>query len=281
MGWIKRLRLTIRRRSRTRIGGEHLAAHGRATRGEEFVGTREWEAGDEPRALSLKLSIRRGVPMVVDTTPEWKACLVFLIDVSRSMAPVIGRLEDFLRLIGACLRFEDPPVTGWFLFADKLLDDSPGFRTGQPSLRRFLIQSPCARADANEILMALRHALGVKYRGALVMMISDFTMASASGEIIRMMGRDYDFVPVLIRDRAGSPPLPGLCGGCIVVEDVEGGRAPVAIDRFAELPSCEEFFREHGATTMVLRSDASPEEWARSFVLFFEKRERRARRGAA
>jgi len=255
-----------------------MAAFGRSTRGEELVGVRPFHYEDDPRAISLKLSVRYDEPTIVETVPEWKACVVFLVDVSRSMAPIMEKVGQFLRLVVDCLRFEDPPLVGWFLFADVLLERSPGFTANPPELRSFLMGLAHGKSDADLTLRALRRVLGVPYRGALIVMISDFIMPLASPSLLRAFRREYDFLPLIVRSAASYEALPKLWGGAVMVEDVESGGAEFTVDRLLIPPPADVHFRAHGISPLVLENSDTSDEWMRDLIRFFDKREHRVGR---
>jgi uncharacterized protein (DUF58 family) len=275
-----------------------------------FEEVREYQPGDEVRAIDWNVTARMNHPFVKKFVEERELTLMLVVDVSGSGR--FGSREQSKRELAAeiasvlafsAIRNNDK--VGLILFSDeveKFIPPRKGRKHVLRVIREVLFHEPKRRGtDLNEALEFLLHVTPHK---AIAVVISDFigspalprsgskrrlrpqvmlleSLAQASFTMLKQANRRHDLVAVQIADPY-ELELPAL--GRLVLEDAETGEiVEVVTDNarkraaFAERQAKAQIelarlFRSAGIDAMQLRTD---QPYMVSLARFFETREKR------
>jgi uncharacterized protein (DUF58 family) len=255
-------------------------------RGIEFDDIREYQPGDDVRAIDWHTTARTGTVQIKQNVEE--RCLTVMLAVDLSASGDFGSVPQSKRELAAELAavlalsavFNNDRV-GLLLFTDRVerhLAPRTGRRQALAIVAAILGHEPRSpRTSLNRLLQTLGNALR---RRATVFLISDF-LDTGFDRALRLAGRRHDVVAVPIAD-AAECQLPDL--GWLVCEDAETGellqldtsdsavRHAFDVARVARTARLRETFRGAGV-------DAIPCETGRPYhhalLRFFEQRQRR------
>jgi uncharacterized protein (DUF58 family) len=312
---LKKIRLielrTNRLVSETLAGQYHSVFKGQ---GMNFDEVREYQPGDEVRAIDWNVTARMNHPFVKKFVEERELTVVLVVDLSGS--GLFGSVEQSKRELAAevasvlafsAIRNQDK--VGLILFTDtveKFIPPRKGRKHVLRVIREILFHEPRQRGtNLNQALEFLGH---VVTRRAIVVILSDFlgqtaptrpevaahlrrgvvlseTLAQASLTALRQANRRHDVVAVQITDRfeLELPPL-----GYLVLKDAETGevvevnagderKRQAFADRQVRFQAdLQRLFRGAGVDSIQLRTD---QPYASALGRFFEKREKRRQRG--
>ena len=211
--------------------------------GIEFDEVREFAEGDDLRSVDWNVTARTGRPFVKKFVEERELTVLFLLDVSASMAfgtapPGSNRrtVATTAALLIGCVAFaaaRNNDKAGLITFTDRIERYVPAKKGRNHVLR--LIREACggtvpgARSD---LAQALDYAGRVQRRRAIVFVVSDFLGADAS-QRLRLLSQRHDVIAVRIRDPfaagldadGGVSTVPGV--GLLHLADPETGRTVV------------------------------------------------------
>ncbi len=255
-------------------------------RGIEFDDIREYQPGDDVRAIDWHTTARTGTVQIKQNVEE--RCLTVMLAVDLSASGDFGSVPQSKRELAAELAavlalsavFNNDRV-GLLIFTDTVerhLTPRTGRRQALAIVAAILGHEPRSpRTSLNHLLQTLGNALR---RRATVFLISDFLDADFD-RALRLAGRRHDVVAIPVADGA-EHHLPNL--GWLVCEDAETGellqldtsdsavRHAFDVERVARTARLRETFR--GACV-----DAIPCETGRPYhhalLQFFERRQRR------
>jgi uncharacterized protein (DUF58 family) len=264
-------------------GDYHSAFHGR---GIEFSQVREYQPGDDVRAIDWNVTARSGVPHVKEFVEERDLTVLVVIDVSGSMAfgSVDWRKCDIAAELAAVFAFsavQNSDRIGLLLFSNSVGGYIPP-RRGQMHAQVIVraavdaaMRGPRGVADLDA---AARYLEQVSTRRAVVIIISDFLDQNFE-RTMRRLDRRHDVVAITVSDpREERFPDSGLAQ----VVDVESGvarfidlrHADVARRASARDQLNERRFRAAGIDHMNV-STAIP--YDRELLRFFRERAVRRR----
>ena len=282
--------------------------------GMNFDEVREYQPGDDVRAIDWNVTARMNHPFIKKFVEERELTLMLVVDVSGS--GLFGSRDQSKRELAAeiasvlafsAIRNNDK--VGLILFSDEVEKFIPP-RKGRGHvlrvIREVLFFEPKRRGtDLNQ---ALEFLLRVQAHKAIAVVISDFigspadsrrkggrtlkpqmmlleSLAQASFTLLRQTNRKHDLVAVQIADPY-ELELPAL--GRLVLQDAETGeivevstgdarkRAAFAERQARAQAETARLFRSAGIDSIQLRTDQS---YAATLGKFFETRERRRLRG--
>ena len=282
--------------------------------GMNFEEVREYQPGDEVRAIDWNVTARMNHPFVKKFVEERELTLMLVVDVSGS--GLFGSLEQSKRELAAeiasvlafsAIRNNDK--VGLILFSDeveKFIPPRKGRRHVLRVIREVLFFEPKRRGT--NLNHALEFLLRVTPHRAITVVISDFigspaasaggtrrqlrpqmmlleSLGQASFTMLRQANRRHDVVAVQITDRFELvlPPL-----GRLVLKDAETGevieintgdarkRAAFAERQTRALNDLTRLLRSAGIDSIRLRTDLP---YMTELGRFFETRERRRLRG--
>ena len=194
-------------------------------RGMNFEDVREYQPGDEIRAIDWNVTARLGTAFVKKFTEERELTVVLVVDVSASGN--FGSAEQSKRELAgevACLlafsAIRNNDKVGLLLFSDRVelfIPPKKGRSHTLRIIREILFFEPEGRGTAPGL--ALDYLNNVVTRRAVVFFISDFQTNDFSRELA-VSGRRHDFIALHIQDQR-EENLPNV--GLITLEDAETG----------------------------------------------------------
>jgi uncharacterized protein (DUF58 family) len=257
-------------------------------RGLEFDDIREYQPGDDVRAINWHTTARTGTVQIKQNVEE--RCLTVMLAVDLSASGDFGSVPQSKRELAAELAAVlalsavlNNDRVGLLLFTDtveRYLRPRTGRRQALAIVAAILDHTPRSpRTSLQQLLRMLGHALR---RRATIFLLSDF-LDTGFERALRLAGRRHDLVAVPITDGVETR-LPAL--GWLVCEDAETGELieldtsdPVVrhafdLERLARTTRLHDTFRRAGV-------DSIPCETGRPYqpalLRFFEERQRRGR----
>ncbi len=281
--------------SETLAGAYHSVFKGQ---GMNFDEVREYQAGDDVRAIDWNVTARMNHPFIKKFVEERELTLMLVVDVSGSglfgsRAQSKRELAAEIASVLAFSAIRNNDKVGLLLFTDEVEKFIPP-RKGRSHvlrvIREVLFFEP--RRRGTNLVNALEFMGRVLPHKSICVVISDFL--STDGGIVlskpvqtalRIANRRHDVVAVQVTDRH-ELELPAL--GRLILEDAETGevlevntdfkssRDVFALRRAKNLGDLARQFRSAGIDTIQLRTD---EAYAATLGKFFETREKRRLRG--
>ena len=281
---VKRLEIRTRRLVDESLAGSyHSVFRGR---GMEFSEVREYEPGDDVRAIDWNVSARMGHPFIKKFTEERELTVLLVVDASGSerFGTAQSTKLQLAAEISALLAFSairNNDRVGLIKFTDEVelfLPPRKGREHALRVLREVLAFEP--QRDGTDIKSAIDFVQRVISKRAVVFLLSDF-FDDGYERSLRVASRKHDVVAISIHDRREHelPPV-----GLISVVDPETGERGVLDAGSARVRRAwSEWGRQHreGLRERMRRNgvellelDAS-EPYERPLVKFFHERARR------
>jgi uncharacterized protein (DUF58 family) len=255
-------------------------------RGMNFEDVREYQPGDEIRAIDWNVTARLGTAFVKKFTEERELTVVLVVDVSASgnFGSVAQSKRELAAEVACLLAFSairNNDKVGLLLFSDRVelfIPPKKGRSHTLRIIREILFFEPAGRGTAPAL--ALDYLNKVVTRRAVVFFVSDFQTGDFSREL-SVSGRRHDFIAVHIQDQR-EETLPNV--GIITLEDAETGEqieintadrttrarfSALAETRRAEL---NRTLRRNSIDAISLRTG---EDYLPALRSFFKQRERR------
>jgi len=288
---VRHVELRTRRLVESLFSGEYHSVF--KGRGMEFADVREYQPGDDVRAIDWNVTARRGRPYVKELTEERQLNVLVLVDVSashdfgtgrRSHAQVAAELSAILAL--AAVRNNDR--VGLLLCTERVERFVPP-DTGRNHALRLVLELLAHRPEARgtRLTEGLEFATKVLRQRSVVFLVSDFLTAGAEGaqleHALRRLSAGHDVIPVRLRDPANAE-LPRV-GMLAVVDPESGARSVVNTSRRSVREAHRaRFARQDERMTMIFRRSRldvvevdTREDYVPPLVALFR---RRARSGA-
>jgi uncharacterized protein (DUF58 family) len=193
--------------------------------GMTFSEVREYQHGDDIRAIDWNVTARTGTPFVKVYEEERELTVVLVVDVSASgdfgsLERMKGELAVELSAVLGFSAVKNDDKIGLILFSDRIEKFVPprkGRRHVLRVLRELLYHRPQGRGT--DIGGALEYLSRVVPRRAVVFLVSDF-MGEGFFRPLSVAGKRHDLIAVRVRDRREQelPPL-----GLMEMEDPETG----------------------------------------------------------
>jgi uncharacterized protein (DUF58 family) len=255
-------------------------------RGMNFEDVREYQPGDEIRAIDWNVTARLGTAFVKKFTEERELTVVLVVDVSASgnFGSVSQSKRELAAEVACLLAFSairNNDKVGLLLFSDRVelfIPPKKGRSHTLRIIREILFFEPAGSGTAPAL--ALDYLNKVVTRRAVVFFISDFQTDDFSREL-SVSGRRHDFIAVHVQDQR-EEMLPNV--GIITLEDAETGEqieintadrttrarfSALAETRRAEL---NRTLRRNSIDAISLRTG---EDYLPALRSFFKQRERR------
>src|SRR5213082_3209301 len=194
-------------------------------RGMNFEEVREYQPGDEIRAIDWNVTARLGSPFVKKFTEERELTVMLIVDVSASgnFGSTWQSKRELAAEVACLLAFSairNNDKVGLLLFTDRVELFIP-LKKGRSHtlrlIREILFFEPQGRGT--EPGLALDYLNKIVTRRAVVFFISDFQAPDFS-QALAVSGRRHDFVAIQIQDER-ERSLPNV--GIITLEDAETG----------------------------------------------------------
>ncbi len=194
-------------------------------RGMNFEDVREYQPGDEIRAIDWNVTARLGTAFVKKFTEERELTVVLVVDVSASgnFGSVSQSKRELAAEVACLLAFSairNNDKVGLLLFSDRVelfIPPKKGRSHTLRIIREILFFEPAGRGTAPAL--ALDYLNKVVTRRAVVFFVSDFQTSDFSREL-SASARRHDFIAVHIQDQR-EEHLPNI--GIITLEDAETG----------------------------------------------------------
>jgi uncharacterized protein (DUF58 family) len=255
-------------------------------RGMNFEDVREYQPGDEIRAIDWNVTARLGTAYVKKFTEERELTVVLVVDVSASGS--FGSVSQSKRELAAevaCLlafsAIRNNDKVGLLLFTDRVelfIPPKKGRSHTLRIIREILFFEPEGKGTAPAL--ALDYLNKVVTRRAVVFFISDFQTGDFSRSLA-VSGRRHDFIAVHVEDER-ERVLPNI--GIITLEDAETGeqieintRDASTRTRFSHAAEAQQeelarTLRRNNIDSISLRTG---DDYLPALRSFFKQRERR------
>jgi len=255
-------------------------------RGMNFEDVREYQPGDEIRAIDWNVTARLGTAFVKKFTEERELTVILVVDVSASgnFGSVSQSKRELAAEVACLLAFSairNNDKVGLLLFSDRVelfIPPKKGRSHTLRIIREILFFEPAGRGTAPAL--ALDYLNKVVTRRAVVFFVSDFQSGDFSREL-SVSGRRHDFIAVHVQDQR-EETLPNV--GIITLEDAETGEQ-IEINtadrttraRFSALAETQRAelnrtLRRNSIDAISLRTG---EDYLPALRSFFKQRERR------
>src|SRR4030081_1125805 len=255
-------------------------------RGMNFDEVREYQPGDEIRAIDWNVTARLGIAFEKKFTEERELTVVLVVDVSASgnFGSASQSKRELAAEIACLLAFSairNNDKVGLLLFSDTVelfIPPKKGRSHTLRLIREILFFEPAGRGTTPAL--ALDYLNNVVTRRAVVFFVSDFQTGDFSREL-SVSGRRHDFIAVHIQDQR-EEMLPNI--GIITLEDAgtgeqiqinTGDRSPrTRFSALAETQRAElnRTLRRNNIDAISLRTG---ENYLPALRSFFKARERR------
>ena len=255
-------------------------------RGMNFEDVREYQPGDEIRAIDWNVTARLGSPFVKKFTEERELTVMLIVDVSASgnFGSTSQSKRELAAEVACLLAFSairNNDKVGLLLFSDRLelfIPPKKGRSHTLRIIREILFFEAIGRGT--DAAAALGHLNKIITRRAVVFLISDFQAPDFSRELA-VTAKRHDLIAIRIQDERESilPPI-----GLITLEDAETGdqieinaadsrvRAQFAQLAQTQLAETMRVLRRNRIDRIELRTG---DEYLPALRSFFKQRERR------
>ncbi|GAA4301687.1 DUF58 domain-containing protein [Compostibacter hankyongensis] len=279
---VRKIEIKTRGLSNHIFSGEyHTAFKGR---GMNFSEVREYQFGDDVRAIDWNVTARFHHPFIKVFEEERELTVMLLVDVSESAAfgTVKQRKKDLITELCAVLAFSainNNDKVGVIFFSEgveKYIPPKKGKSHILLIIRELLSLEP--KKNGTNIRDTLRFFNNAAKKRSIVFLVSDFLAAPHYQEALTIAARKHDMVGVHVYDRHDKELPPA---GLIRMQDAETKqlRWVDASDRkvqefytrqFQEHARyCREAFIKSGAELLSIRTD---EDYVKALQAFFSKR---------
>ncbi len=285
---IRQIEIRTRRLVTERTAGQYHSVF--KGQGMNFDEVREYQPGDDVRAIDWNVTARMNHPFVKKFVEERELTVMLVVDASGSGRFGSGAQSkrELAAEVASVLAFSairNNDKVGLILFTDtveKFIPPKKGRRHVLRVIREILFFEPKHRGT--DLGIALDFLNRVTTHRAVVVLLSDF-LCPAPAALLRQTNRRHDLVGVRITDRF-ERELPEI--GRLVLEDAETGevvevntrdsgkRAAFATHRSAAEADLERTLRSAGVDSIQLHTG---EPYAAGLNRFFETREKRRLHG--
>ncbi len=279
---IRRIEVSTRRLVNNVFAGEYQSTF--RGQGMEFDEVREYQPGDEIRAIDWNVTARMGQPFVKTFVEERELVMMLLVDVSRStdFGTQQQTKAETLAEVAAVLAFaaiKNNDKVGLINFTDQV-ETFISPRKGRKHVLRLIHQILHAEptAQATDIGLALEYLNRVQKRRSVVFLISDFRDRNY-GEWLRIVNQRHDLIAIMVID-PGELSIPDV--GLIELEDSENGETVLLdtsnpLTREAYIAWCQREIAQHRETLRSNKIDQIEIQTDRSYVAslrhFFQGRQ--------
>ncbi|MBM2813602.1 MAG: hypothetical protein HW421_364 [Ignavibacteria bacterium] len=281
---VRKIEIRTRRISNQIFSGEYHSSF--KGRGMAFSEVRQYEPGDDIRAIDWNVTARLNSPYIKIFQEERELTVMLLVDVSGSnlFGTQLQFKKDLITELCAVLSFaalQNNDKIGVIFFSDKIEKFIPPKKGRSHVLRiiRELIEFT-PESKMTNITEALRYLTNVIKKRSIAFILSDF-ISEGFSDAVKITSKKHDTIAVQIYDNRETD-MPDL--GIIRVEDAESGssRWIDSSDRkFREnyfkwwenqQKSINEIFLKSNVDVIRIRTD---ESYVMPLMNFFKRREKR------
>lgn len=222
---VRRIELRTRGLVRESFGGEYRSSF--KGEGIDFEDFREYQPGDEVRAIDWNVTARMRRPFVKKFTEEREMTVLLCVDISASgnYGSVGPSKREIMAEVSALIAFsalQNKDKVGLVLFSEDVelyLPPRKGVAHALRLIREVLHHQAEGRATS---LTGLVHLLkNTQRKRALVFLLSDFLFPEQLSNDLRVVNRKHDLVAIQVSDPA-ELALPSV--GRVCLEDPETGQ---------------------------------------------------------
>ncbi|MEZ5300148.1 MAG: DUF58 domain-containing protein [Verrucomicrobiales bacterium] len=202
---VRRIELITRGKVKEKLGGEYHSSF--KGQGIDFDDFREYQAGDEVRAIDWNVTARMGVPFVKTFVEEREMTVLLAVDISGSMDYGSGAVSkrEYAAEVAAAFAFaaaQNKDKVGLLLFAGGI-ELFIGPQKGSSHILRLIREILYARppAGGSQARAAMDMLVRQVPRRSLILLVSDFTGFDAA-EALKVASIKHDVVAVQISDPA-------------------------------------------------------------------------------
>jgi uncharacterized protein (DUF58 family) len=278
---VRKIEIKTRRLSDHIFSGEYHSSF--KGRGMTFSEVRQYQYGDDIRAIDWNVTARYNEPYIKVFEEERELTMVLMVDISGS--EFFGTSEQFKRNtiteIAATLAFsatQNNDKVGLLLFSDAVELFIPPKKGKSHVLRiiRELIEFQ-PKSNSTDIGNALKYLSNVMKKKAIVFVLSDF-MDSDYDHSLKIMANKHDVTGIRVYDRRDEE-IPNL--GMLPVLDAESGkrflvntmskkvRKNYKSNYLASVDYYEKSFSKSGAGTISTRVD---ESYVKKLLGYFKRK---------
>ena len=221
---LRRIEIKTRKLSSQVFSGSYHSAF--KGRGISFSEVREYQYGDDIRAIDWNVTARGGKPYVKVFEEERELTLMLLIDVSRST--LFGTQTEFkkeiIEIISGILAFSaitNNDKVGVIFFSDKVERFIPA-KKGRSHIMRIIseIDGFDSKEPGTSISEALKYFNNVNKKKSIAFLISDFMTAGDFQKELNITARKHDFIGIQIYDKR-ERLMENV--GTVLIRDAESG----------------------------------------------------------
>lgn len=279
----KRIRLTLQRLIGNLFAGS-FSSYTNALHGLEFDELRQYQPGDDCKAIDWKATARTGKLHVRMKFVDKRVTIMFVVDKSRSekFGSFIHTKEDVQSAILSLLvhaASEAGNEIGFLTFTDKVesfLQPKAGEKEALIKVKNILSEPPSGSyTDFHTAFSFLSEKI---LQPALVFILSDFLAPYNYEQSMKALCCFHEVIPVIVSDRMETT-LP-YARGFLTVQDMETGAIkPLDISTAQEnfLPYMT-LLRKLNIDPISLFTDEDEELWVKKISEFFDRRIRRGGR---
>jgi len=255
-------------------------------RGMEFAEVREYQAGDDIRAIDWNVTARMGHPFIKLYMEERELTVIFLIDASASgsfgtVRQMKGELAVELCAVLAFSAIKNHDKIGLMTFTDtveKYIPPKKGKNHVLRVIRELLYFQP--QRPGTNLQAALDFLNKVIKRKAVVFVVSDF-LAPNYEQALRVTSRKHDVIPITITDPR-EMELPDM--GLVEFEDAETGAQMLldTTDANTRMAFYESALQEQAARDRLFRAmkldvihARTDQPYMETLINFFRRRAKR------
>ena len=247
---VRRIEIRSRRIVKNMTAGAwHASFKGR---GIEFAEIREYQEGDEMRAIDWNVSARLGSPFIKLFTEEREQNVFFLVDRSASgqFGSGVTTKAEYTAEVAAVLAFSatlNKDKVGLLLYSDQeelQLDPGRGHRHVLRMIRELLAFKP--KSPRTDLAGGIEHLLKTTLKKSIVFILSDL-ITPTFDKPLRALARKHEVILILISDpiERSLPDIPALS-----ISDLETGQVTRLTKKDAqELASRTAAASENAAST--------------------------------
>jgi uncharacterized protein (DUF58 family) len=281
---IKTLEIRTRGLVETAFGGDYHSVF--KGRGMNFEDVREYQPGDEIRAIDWNVTARMGDAFVKKFTEERELTVMLIVDVSASgnFGSTTQSKRELAAEVACLLAFSairNNDKVGLLLFTDRVelfIPPKKGQSHTLRIIREILFFEPQGRGT--EPALALDYLNNLVTRRAVVFFISDFQAPDFS-KALAVTARRHDFIAIRVEDER-EKVFPNI--GLITLEDAETGEQIEinTANRTTRTRLSDTAHRHDAELSRVLRRNnvdsitlRTGEDYLPALRAFFKQRERR------
>lgn len=221
---VRKIEIKTRGLSNQVFSGEYHSAF--KGRGMTFSEVREYQYGDEIRAIDWNVTARFNHPYVQVFEEERELTMMLMVDVSasESFGTQVQYKKDLITELSAVLAFaaiHNNDKIGVIFFSDKIEKFIPP-KKGRKHVLRIIREMIEFRPESKgtDIKMALEYMINVMKKRAIVFVLSDF-LDSGYEDALKIATRKHDTVAIQVYDKseAGLPSM-----GLVHILDPESGK---------------------------------------------------------